>query len=106
MEKMGCPMDNLLRLIGQRWSSYILWVLQSQGALRFGELKRQIPNISQKVLTDKLRELEAAQLIHRDYKPTIPPTVIYSLTPRAVELSPILGQISELAHIWREQGIV
>jgi DNA-binding HxlR family transcriptional regulator len=106
IKKTGCPVDNLLKLLGQRWSSYILWVLQSQGAKRFGELKRQIPGISQKVLTDKLRELEAAQLVHRDYQPTIPPTVTYSLAPLAKDLRPILAQISDLAHLWRERGLI
>lgn len=106
MEKHGCPVEILFKLIGQRWSAYILWILQSQGPYRFGELKRKIPGISQKVLTEKLRELETAKLIDRDYQPTIPPAVTYSITPRTQELGSILKELSELAYTWREQGLL
>ena len=106
MERNKCPVEILFKLIGQRWSAYILWVLQSQGSHRFGELKRKVSGISQKILTEKLRELETAKLINRDYQPTIPPTVIYSVTPQSEKLGVILKQLSELAYEWREQGIL
>lgn len=99
-----CPVDAFLKIIGQRWSSYILWVLVQKGPIRFGALKREIPAISQKVLTEKLRELEKSGLIHRDYEPTIPPTVTYSLTHLAQDLIPLLESINQIAHSWREQG--
>lgn len=97
----GCPVEAFLKIIGQRWSSYILHILLLNQRLRFGELKRHIPNISQKVLTEKLRELEKADIIHRDYQNTIPPTVTYSLTKRGKSLSPLLKMISNIAHEWR-----
>jgi DNA-binding HxlR family transcriptional regulator len=106
MAKRGCPVEILFKLIGQRWSAYILWILQSEGPYRFGELKRKIPGISQKILTEKLRELETAKLVNRDYQPTIPPTVTYSVTKRSEELGSILKQVSELAYAWRKQGVL
>jgi DNA-binding HxlR family transcriptional regulator len=106
MKDLKCPVELLFKLIGQRWSAYILWLLQVQGPIRFGEIKRMIPGISQKVLTEKLRELERAKLINRDYKPTIPPTVIYSVTSHSEELGSILKDLSVLAYTWREKGLL
>jgi DNA-binding HxlR family transcriptional regulator len=56
---------------------YILWVLDTNGALRFGELRRKVEGISPKVLTERLRMLEAIKIVQRDYEPTIPPQVTY-----------------------------
>lgn len=100
----GCPVDAFLKIIGQRWNAYILHILLLNGPLRFGLLKKQIPGISQKVLTEKLRELEEATVIHRDYQNTIPPAVTYSLTERGRSLTPLLKEISLIAHDWRGQG--
>ena len=57
-----CPMDSLLRTLMGPWTTYILWILRSEGPTRFGELKRKVPGISAKVLTERLRMLEAAGL--------------------------------------------
>ncbi len=103
---MTCPVDAFYKLIGQRWSSYILWTLELNGPMRFNALLREIPRVSQKVLTEKLRELEQSGLIHRDYEPTIPPKVTYSLTARAKEITPIMHHIAKLAHKWREEGVL
>ncbi len=54
---------------------YILWTLDTSGALRFGELRRKVDGISTKVLTERLRMLKAIDIVHRDYEPTIPPQV-------------------------------
>jgi DNA-binding HxlR family transcriptional regulator len=104
--KKGCPVEAFLKIIGQRWSSYILWVLESNGQMRFGELKRLVPNISQKVLTSKLRDLEKATLVSRTYEPTIPPTVTYELTNRGKELKYLLYVIGDTAYKWREDNII
>jgi DNA-binding HxlR family transcriptional regulator len=96
-----CPMDWLLRLLMGPWTTYILWVLRSQGPQRFGELKRCVPGISAKVLTDRLRMLEEARIVHRHYEATIPPSVTYSLTTRGEELREILDRLSEVAQRWR-----
>lgn len=99
----ACPMDSLLQTISGPWTSYILWLLSSQGTLRFGELKAKMPGISSKVLTERLRMLERAGLVHRDYKPTIPPSVSYSLTARGAELKDVLEGLNVLALRWHEE---
>ncbi len=106
MRLQGCPVEAFLKIVGLRWNSYILLVLLQNGPIRFGQLKRLIPKITQKVLTDKLRELESAGLVHRDHQPTIPPTVIYSLTSLGQSLSPFLETVSNIAHAWRAQGVI
>jgi len=100
---MGCPMDALFRLLAGPWTLYILWILRSGGPTRFGALKRQIPGISAKMLTERLRMLEAAEVIHRDYEPTVPPQVTYSLTGRGADLLEVLDQLSVIARRWYEQ---
>ncbi len=99
---MGCPMDALLRVLMGPWTTYILWVLRTNGPTRFGELKRRVMGISAKVLTERLRALEEAEIIARNYVPTIPPQVTYALAPRGHELEPILDQLDKTARRWRE----
>ena len=98
-----CPVDGLLRLIMGPWTTYILWLLANEDTLRFGELKSRMPGISSKMLTERLRMLEGAGLVHRDYRPTIPPTVSYTLTPRGLELRGVLDGISAIALRWRDE---
>lgn len=102
----GCPVEAFLKLIGQRWSSYILVVLLQNGKTRFGQLKKLIPQITSKVLIEKLRELEASGLVNRNHKPTIPPTVSYQLTNLGCSLSPLLNMVGEIAQKWRNEGII
>ncbi|MEM1049211.1 MAG: helix-turn-helix domain-containing protein [Pseudomonadota bacterium] len=102
-DHQSCPMDSLLRLLMGSWTTYILWLLGTEGTLRFGQLKALMPKISSKVLTDRLRHLERAGLVHRDYRPTIPPTVSYSLTARALELREVLEGLNDIALRWREE---
>ncbi|OIQ74122.1 HTH-type transcriptional activator HxlR [mine drainage metagenome] len=99
-----CPMDALLRLLMGPWTTYLLWVLRQQGPQRFGVLKRAIPGISSRVLTERLRLLEEAGVIHRDHLPTIPPQVTYSLTHRGQELGPVLDALDALARRWHAQN--
>jgi DNA-binding HxlR family transcriptional regulator len=95
-------MDALLRLLMGPWTTYILWVLRSSNeSVRFGELKRRVPGISAKVLTERLRLLEGAQIIERRHLPTIPPQVSYSLAPRGKELNGVLDLLNEVALRWR-----
>jgi DNA-binding HxlR family transcriptional regulator len=98
-----CPMDALLRSIMGPWTTYIIWVLETEGTLRFGELKARMPGISSKVLTERLRHLEATGLISRTYKPTVPPAVSYALTPRGHELRGALSAINEVALKWQAE---
>ncbi|MFN4276045.1 MAG: winged helix-turn-helix transcriptional regulator [Ferrovibrio sp.] len=99
----ACPVDAVLRLLMGPWTTYILYVLRSQGPRRFGELKREINGISAKVLTERLRMLEEARLVHRDYRATIPPQVTYSLAPRGEELNPMLDMVRDIALRWRDE---
>ena len=99
----GCPMDSLLRLLMGPWTTYILWVLRSNGPTRFGELKRRVGGVSAKMLTERLRLLETAGVITRDYQPTIPPQVTYSLAQRGRELHPVLDQLNSIAARWRDE---
>lgn len=103
--KMGCPMDALLRLLMGPWTTYILWMLRSNGPTRFGELKRRIQGISAKMLTERLRLLEEAEVVTRHYEPTIPPQVTYSLAPRGVELGTVLESLSAVAVKWRNEDL-
>lgn len=98
--KPACPMDAFLRIISGPWTSYIIWTLTNHESVRFGELKRLVPGISSRLLTDRLRKLEEAGLVARDYKPTIPPEVSYSLTERGRQLRGVLNTLNELAFEW------
>lgn len=98
-----CPMDSLLRTLMGPWTTYILWILRSEGPTRFGELKRKVPGISAKVLTERLRMLEGAGMISRHHQPTIPPQVTYALAERGRELSGTLDSLNAIARRWREE---
>ena len=88
------PLLAAIDVIGGKWKTIILYMLYDQ-TLRFGELKKAIPKITQKMLTQQLRELEADGLVTRVAFNEIPPKVEYSLTEYAKELGPILGQLCE-----------
>lgn len=96
----GCPLDRTLRLLSGEWTTHILWALSRNGPTRHGELRRRIEGISSKVLTDRLRMLEAAGLVHRSYEPTVPPKVTYELTQSGAKLDTALLSLEELATEW------
>ncbi|MCF8468755.1 MAG: helix-turn-helix transcriptional regulator [Sneathiella sp.] len=98
-----CPMESILGQIMGPWTPYILWLLDNEKTLRFGEIATRMPDISAKVLTDRLRKLEASGLINRDYQPTVPPTVNYSLTERGRELHGVLQGLNDVATRWDEE---
>lgn len=86
-----CPIENLLSLIGGRWKPVILWWLTDNRApLRFTGLRQKMPKISQKVLTQQLRELERDGLIKRQMFAEMPVRVEYSVTPFGTKLRPVL----------------
>ena len=85
----NCPVGATLDIIGGKYKSLILWHLMD-GTLRFGELSRLIPQTTPKMLTQQLRELEAAQLIVRTVYPVVPPRVEYSLSETGGSIRPIL----------------
>ena len=99
----ACPMDYILRMLMGPWTTYIVYNLRTYGPQRFGELKRRVAGISAKMLTERLRTLEGAGLIKRDYEATIPPKVTYSLTPRGHELDEVLEKLGEVAVRWQAE---
>ncbi len=101
MKELNCgPLEILLSQLSGQWTLYILWTLDRNGSLRFGELKRKVEGISTKVLTERLRMLESVGIVYRHYEPTIPPQVTYSLTERGQELSGMLDHLHALAERW------
>ncbi|GJL68731.1 MAG: hypothetical protein NPIRA06_13660 [Nitrospirales bacterium] len=99
----GCPLDSLLRILAGPWTIYILCRLHTNGETRFGQLKRQMPGISSKMLTERLRSLEKVEIIFRHQAPTIPLQVTYGLTTEGRELTNILDQINTLADRWQDE---
>lgn len=88
-ELPACPVETTLMLTGDKWKVLILRDLMP-GKKRFGELKKSIGGVSQKVLTAQLRDMEANGLVNRKVYPEVPPRVEYSLTELGKSLKPIL----------------
>lgn len=93
-EKTLCPVTATLQLIGGRWKTIILYSLTA-GTKRFGEIAVRIPDISRKVLTEQLKELEADGLILREQYKEIPPRVEYSLTDLGKSLSSVINELEK-----------
>lgn len=87
-----CPVETTLTLIGDKWKVLILRDLMP-GTKRFGELKKSIGTVSQKVLTAQLRAMEESGLVHREVYAEVPPRVEYSLTELGKSLKPILDSL-------------
>lgn len=90
LKEINCHKELTLAVIGGKWKLIILWHLGLEGTKRFSELKKLIPNITQKMLTNQLRELEEDQLLLRKVYPEVPPKVEYSLTEYGQSLMPVL----------------
>lgn len=99
----GCPMDSLLRVIAGQWTTHILWVIGNNRPIGFNELKRQVGGISAKVLTVRLRALEAEEIISRAVKPTNPPQVSYDLTSKGQDLVQVFDQLNKIAKRWAKK---
>jgi len=94
-EQVGCPVEITLALLGNKWKVLILRELFA-GTKRFGKLSRGVPGISQKMLTQQLRQMEQDNLVQRKIYAEVPPRVEYSLTEIGRSLSPILDAM----HKW------
>jgi DNA-binding HxlR family transcriptional regulator len=81
-----------LKVLGGKWKILILWHLKDQ-TRRFGELKRLMPEISEKMLIQQLRELEKDEIVHRNVYPDVPPRVEYSFTDYGRSLEPVLQSL-------------
>lgn len=94
--KLKCSIEYTLRKIGGKWKTVILWHLGVDGSYRYNELRRLMPGVTHKVMSQQLKELEEDGFIDRKQYNTIPPKVEYSLTEKGKTLMPILEQM----HKW------
>ena len=94
MDESECPIRTTLDVIGGKWKPLILFQLK-HGPRRFSALRRSIPDVTQKMLTDRLKELERDGIVHREVYAVVPPKVEYSLTPYGEGLKPILAAMAE-----------
>ncbi len=94
-----CPIRNVLSRICGKWSMLVLYTLKRNGGtpMRFNALRKQIPDISQKMLTSTLRSLEADGYVERTVYAEVPPRVEYSLTPRSFSLIPLIDNLIDWA---------
>nr|WP_035480163.1 helix-turn-helix domain-containing protein [Aliagarivorans marinus] len=97
----GCPVTTAIEVIGGKWKVVILYQLRGK-TLRFGELKKLIPRITQKTLTQQLRDLEQAKLVERTVYAEVPPRVEYRTTELAEQLSPVLDQLCEWGKLYEQ----
>jgi DNA-binding HxlR family transcriptional regulator len=92
----GCAVEATLSLIDGKWKGVVLFHLLER-THRFSEIRRRIPNVTQRMLTNQLRELEADGLIRRTVYPEVPPKVEYSLTARGRSLAPVIAALKTWA---------
>ncbi len=96
----ACPVETTLMLISDKWKVLILRDLMP-GTKRFGELKKSVGNVSQKVLTSQLREMEQSGLLIRTVYPEVPPRVEYTLTDLGRSLKPILDAMQSWGEAYK-----
>ena len=101
MTENPCPLEELLDLLGGKWKVIILWHLQ-EGMLRFSELRKRMPSITQKMLTQQLRELEQKEMVLRKVYAEVPPRVEYQLTPKGKLIRPLLQEM----HQWSKKHLL
>ncbi|KAA8890337.1 helix-turn-helix transcriptional regulator [Nocardia colli] len=89
-----CGMSVAIDVVGGKWKLHLMWAL-SADPIRFGELRRLLTGVSEKVLAENLRQLEASGVVHREVYPEVPPRVEYSLTPLGAELAVALRPLEE-----------
>ena len=101
IKQYKCPLEYTQKIIGGKWKPIIIWYLSSEGVKRYGELKKYLTNISHKMLSQQLKELERDKLIHRKEYQQIPPKVEYSITEKGKTLLPVLEQM----HKWAVENL-
>ncbi|MEV0028885.1 helix-turn-helix domain-containing protein [Nocardia sp. NPDC050793] len=90
----ACGMSVAIDVVGGKWKLHLMWALGA-GPQRFGEIRRLLQGVSEKVLAENLRQLESSGVVHREVFPEIPPRVEYSLTPIGHELAAALRPLEE-----------
>lgn len=91
--ELACPINPVVELVFSRWTTPILWALRHHGRLRFTELAGLLPEITPKVLTQRLRQLERDGLITRTHHAEIPPRVEYEISELGRSLSPVFAAL-------------
>jgi len=105
LREINCEKELTLAVIGGKWKLIILWHLGLEGTKRFSELKKMIPHITQKMLTNQLRELEEDRLVERKVYAEVPPRVEYSLTAYGESLMPVLRLMYDWGKQYGEQVV-
>ncbi|MCC8196218.1 MAG: helix-turn-helix transcriptional regulator [Ruminococcus sp.] len=98
----NCPLAGVQKIVHGKWTMVIIYFL-SQKTLRFSELKRRLPNVTEANLTKELRALENYGLVHREIYREVPPRVEYSLTPIGKKFIPVLEALETWAIEYNEQ---
>jgi len=98
-ECAGCPVEASLEIIGGKWKGGTIFHLLA-GPRRFSELRRLMPNVTQRILTKALRELEADGILLRSIHPSVPPQVSYRLSPRGEALGPAILALRDFGAAW------
>ena len=89
-----CGMSIAIDAVGGKWKMHLMWVL-AEGPVRFGQIRRKLDGVSEKVLAENLRQLEASGVVHRELYAEVPPRVEYSLTPLGVSLNEALKPLED-----------
>ena len=93
----NCPIARISKVIQGKWTMVIIYLL-SEGTLRFSEIRRRLPNVTEANLTKDLRLLESHGVVHREVYPVVPPKVEYSLTEMGKDFLPILDSLNDWAE--------
>ncbi|WNK01494.1 helix-turn-helix domain-containing protein [Thalassospiraceae bacterium LMO-JJ14] len=101
----SCPLLECMQILGGAWTPNIIWNLRA-GPRRFSELRSDIPLVSPKVLTTRLRELESWGVLERNVMPTSPPSVEYSLSDLGQRLVPAIDAIAEVGEELKKRKVV
>ena len=102
----GCPVQATINVLSGKWKVQILWRL-SFGAMRFAEIRKKLKTISEKVLTDQLRQLERDGVVEREVSGSVPPAVCYSLSGEGRKRVPMMEALCEWGsgHFWMKANL-
>ncbi|MFC7305193.1 winged helix-turn-helix transcriptional regulator [Streptomyces monticola] len=98
-----CGIDAAVDVVGGKWKPMILWALYEHGTLRFGRLRRELDGVTEKVLVQQLKEMEADGIVHREVYREVPPRVEYSMTELGRKLNTALMPLGEWGDTFMEQ---
>lgn len=100
----SCPISNIQKIVNGKWNMVILYFL-SKETLRFGELSRKLPMVTQANLTKNLKLLESHEMIRRKVYPQVPPKVEYSLTPMGEKFLPVIQELEKFANAYDQEKL-